>query len=100
MEASLEYIYYPPVEFGSRNHYGPAKGVYSLQRYTEHVKYATMSHLGHDEPVIFVPLRVAEANREFRDFVGVEVQRLEVARPATGIDCAEHFTTSRRQGIL
>ena len=92
VEASLEYIYYPLVEFGSRNNYGPAKGVYALQRYTKHVKYATLTHLGDDEPVIFVPLRVAEKNREFRDFVGVDVQRLDVACPVTGIYCAERFT--------
>ena len=49
----------------------------------------TLTHLGDAKPDVFVPLRVAEAKLEFRGFVGVEVERLEVVRLAAGFDCVE-----------
>ena len=55
---------------------------------------ATPTHLGDAQPDVFVPLRVAEAEPQLLSFVGVDVEPLEVARRAAGVDCVDFISVA------
>ena len=79
----------------SNSHYlsteGPGEGVYALQLFTKLGEKAIPMHLGDAEPDVFVPPRVAEAEPQLLCFVGVDVEPLEIARRAVGVDCVIFF---------
>ena len=72
----------------------PDEGVYVLQPYTKLVNKATPTHLGDAQPDVFVPLRVAKAEPQLLGFIGVDVEPLEVARLAAGVDCVDFLSVA------
>ena len=67
----------------------PRKGVFVLQSYTQLVQKATPTHLGDAQPDVLVQLRVTEAKPQLLGFVRVDVEPLEIARRAAGVDCVD-----------
>ena len=65
---------------------GPEEGVYVWQPSTRPVKKATPTHLGDAQPDVLVPLRVAEAEPQLLGFVRVDVEPLEIACRAAGVN--------------
>ena len=62
-----------------------------------HIKLVTRAaptHLGDAQPDVLVPLWVAEAEPQLLGFVGVDVEPLEVARLAAGIDCVNFLSVA------
>ena len=52
---------------------------------------ATPTHLGDSQPDVFVPHRVAEAQYLLVGFVGIDVESLEIAGLAAGVDYVDIF---------
>ena len=63
--------------------------MFVLQPYTQPVQSGTPTHLGDAQPDVLVPLRVAEAEPQLLGFVRVDVEPLEIARRAAGVDCVD-----------
>ena len=62
-----------------------------------HIKLVTRAaptHLGDAQPDVLVPLWVAEAEPQLLGFVGVDVEPLEVARIAAGIDRVDFLSVA------
>ena len=72
----------------------PDEGVYVLQPYTFLVKKPTPTNLGDAQPDVLVPLRVAEAEPELLGFVRVDVEPLEIARLAAGVDRVDFLSVA------
>ena len=72
----------------------PDEGVYVLQPYTFLVKKPTPTNLGDAQPDVLVPLRVAEAEPQLLGFVGVDIEPLEIARLAAGVDCVDFLSVA------
>ena len=68
--------------------------MYVLQPYTKLIAKATRTHLGDAQPDVLVPLRVAEAEPQLFGFVGVDVEPLEIARLAAGVDCVDFLSVA------
>ena len=68
--------------------------MYVLQPCIRLVKKATPTHLGDAQPDILVPLRVAEAEPQLLRFVRVDVEPLEIARRAAGVDRVDFLSVA------
>ena len=65
-----------------------------LQPYIKLVTNATSTHLGEAQPDVFVPLGVAEAEPQLLGFVRVDVEPLEIARLAAGVDRVDFLSVA------